>query len=140
MSFDTALVWLLAAPFELMAMQRPRIPPRPFCVDGIITQNTRNVIRVYARLALIVKPVCGWWDSNPHGLAPRTLRVFCVYRSATPAPCMTLGDSGMSTQARNARRPWHRRISWDMDTSVIGLLRDVCEETREQGNRGTSLL
>ena len=45
---------------------------------------------------------------------------------------MTLGDSGMMTQAGNARRPWHRTMGWDMDTSVIGLLRDVREETREQ--------
>src|SRR6266851_2472767 len=39
-SFDTARVWLAEGPFELMAMQRLRIAPRPFYV----TESSRRAL------------------------------------------------------------------------------------------------
>src|SRR6266496_3379595 len=50
--------------------------------------------------------------------------------SATPAPFMTLGVSGVPTQYRNARRPWRRMMGSSVERSVIGLSHHVCEESR----------
>ncbi len=41
--------------------------------------------------------------------------------SATPAPFVTLGVSGVPTQYRNARRPWRRMMGSSVERSVIGL-------------------
>src|SRR5713101_7097789 len=69
-------------------------------------------------------PGCGWWDSNPHGLAPRTLPTTGVYQfrhtrtivsmlaplacnDATPAASDTAGRGKLSW--RSAQRRTEKR-------------------------------
>ena len=73
---------------------------------GTFLLNFQEDIIIDAQQAS-VRLVCGWWDSNPHGLAPRALRTHCVCHCATPAQISGLpAPMAPTTQPRNARCRW----------------------------------
>src|SRR5436309_539951 len=76
----------------------------------------------------VKSPGCGWWDSNPHGLAPRILRESCVYQLRHTRTASAVDVNGNRDAARQAAVPL-------AGTSVVTLRCSCATQLTRRGSK-----